>query len=77
MSKPFVQLIIESIVVGQLLLSVHYVTKNMLFPDIHNPMIILFLSGFFFHLLCEITGINLWYVKNYNKYLSIIEHQLK
>ena len=76
-SKPFTQLMIEAIVVGQLLNTVHYITRNMLFPYIHNTMIIIFLSGFIYHILCEITGINLMYVKNYNKYLAIIEHQLK
>lgn len=76
-SKPFTQLMIEAIVVGQLLNTVHYITRNMLFPDIRNTMIIIFLSGFIYHILCEITGINLMYVKNYNKFLSIINHNIR
>jgi hypothetical protein len=35
--------------------------------DTYIMEITLFLSGVLFHLVCEYTGINEWYVKNYYK----------
>lgn len=32
----------------------------------------LFISGALFHILCEYTGVNVWYVKNYNELLPKI-----
>lgn len=79
MNKSILQIILESIAVGQLLYPVYLLTKYILLPnilpfEITNIYIILFITGFLFHILCEITGINVLYVKNYNSILQQLEH---
>jgi hypothetical protein len=80
MQKSTLQLILEAIAVGALLYPVYLLTKYVLLPNIlpfqvTNIYIILFVTGFLFHIICEITGINLLYVKNYNSILNQIEQQ--
>lgn len=79
MNKSILQVILEGIAVGQLLFPVYLFTKYILLPntlpfEITNIYVILFITGLLFHILCEITGINLLYVKNYNSILQVIEH---
>ena len=79
MFKSLLQLILEAFAVGQLLFPVYLFTKYILLPNIlpfpvTNIYIILFITGFLFHIICEITGINLLYVKNYYSIISQIEH---
>jgi hypothetical protein len=71
--KSFNTVLFESIFVGALLVVlytlVEYITKNLLkFTNIPS-FVLLFLSGALFHLICEYTGINVWYVREYNKLL--------
>lgn len=78
MYKSFLQLILESVAVGQLLFPVYLFTKYILLPNIlpfevTNMYITLFITGFLFHIICEVTGINLLYVKNYNSIIQQIE----
>jgi len=73
MSKPFSVVLVEAIVVGILLVFVYNIVDLVL--GIYKledkiGLYILFFSGFIFHILCEITGINLWYVNDYNKYIK-------
>lgn len=79
MIKPFYQVVIEGIVVGQLLIWMYYITKSLIVPNLipivnftNNEAAIVFLSGFMFHLICEFTNINLWYVQNYYNILKKI-----
>lgn len=71
--KSFNTVFIESIFVGVLLIivyiAVEFVFKTLLnYKDIHH-FVFLFISGALFHLICEYTGINIWYVREYNKLL--------
>ena len=80
MQKSVLQLIFEAFAVGQLLFPVYLLTKYVLLPNIlpfpvTNIYIILCVTGFLFHIICEITGINLLYVKNYYSILHQIEQQ--
>jgi hypothetical protein len=72
MSKPFSIILMEAVVVGILLIIVYNIVNVILrLYKLGDKMglLVLFVSGFIFHILCEITGINLWYVKDYNKYI--------
>jgi hypothetical protein len=77
MQKPFSIILMEAVVVGILLIIVYNIVDLILLSyKLDDKMsllfykgLVLFVSGFIFHILCEITGINLWYVKDYNKYI--------
>lgn len=67
-------LIKEAFVVGILLVVLTHIIMNLLFlykksfylssKKNYNFELIVFMSGFLFHILCEITGLNIWYLKN-------------
>jgi hypothetical protein len=71
--KSFNTVLFESIFVGALLVVlytlVEYIAKNILNVTNIPSFALLFLSGALFHLICEYTGINVWYVREYNKLL--------
>jgi hypothetical protein len=68
MSKDYTTVLIEAIVVGGLLLALFYTVKNII--PTYSEIVQLFITGAAFHILCEISGINLWYVKNYVEILN-------
>jgi hypothetical protein len=73
MSKPFSVVLVEAVVVGILLIVVYNIVELVLgLYKLEDKigLYTLFFSGFIFHILCEITGVNLWYVNDYNKYIK-------
>jgi len=54
------QLATEAVVVGGMLIPMYLLTEQF----IKNKMAALFVSGAAFHLLCEVTGLNKWYLTN-------------
>lgn len=84
MGKPLYQIFIEGIVVGQLLVWIFNLTKYIIIPnliplfDLRGSNIpILFISGFLFHIICEFTGVNIWYVRNYYSILEKLKKPIK
>lgn len=67
--KPVSTVVIESIVVGALLVCFYMVVSNINHGE-GMLLINLFISGAIFHLAFEYTGLNLWYVREYNKLLK-------
>ena len=81
-SKSFLKIVIESIVVGILLIPITIIAGWLVtaivnkpsLPEVcatwnkHNIMEInLFVAGFLFHMISEYSGLNNWYCKNYFK----------
>ncbi len=67
--KLFLNLIIECFCIGILVLFagliIEYVyQKTHIKCETYKKYIILFFSGVLVHLFCELTGINVWYLKN-------------
>lgn len=67
--KSFQTVLLEAIVVGALLIVVYAAVEFVLQKYQMHPYVLLFLSGALFHLICEYTGVNVWYVREYNKIL--------
>lgn len=72
--KPVLTILIESTVVGAGLIALVYIVENYLskyLPNIiqNKKMQNLFISGFLFHIICEYTGVNTWYAREYCKIL--------
>ena len=65
--KDVITVFSEAIVVGVFLI-VFYYGVEMIMPD-HEFYKKLFISGVVFHLIFEYTGINILYVKHYQKIL--------
>jgi hypothetical protein len=81
--KTFSTVLIESVVVGVALIAIVFVVGTALksagYPmsepqpqcknwnDTHIMEVTLLLSGMLFHIICEYTGVNKWYVDNYYK----------
>lgn len=65
MSKDYTTVLIEAFIVGGLLVVLFNFIK-IIIPD-YSQTTQLFITGAAFHILCEISGLNLWYVKNYLK----------
>jgi len=74
-----VKVLIEGVVVGICTLVLGYIfgylineivlrfRKNDSTTHLYVMAIALFFTGFFFHILCEIAGLNRWYCKEYVK----------
>jgi hypothetical protein len=84
MKKPISQILIEAVVIGQLVLYTYWILTILVLPNLiniidltHNNIMIIFLTGFFVHIISEMSGINLWYVKNYTSILQTIESNIK
>ena len=70
--KEIKSVIIEAIVVGLLLIGIVKLVNDYLLkyiPDItgNKNIELLFVSGFLFHIICEYTGVNMWYSLEYCK----------
>jgi hypothetical protein len=74
-AKPTTLVITEAIIVGILLIGFVKITKDYILPYIPNfsgkpeNIELYIIAGFLFHLVCEYTGVNLWYSKEYCKLL--------
>lgn len=68
--KSIPTILIESSIVA-VLLAILFFLLTLVFDKKINNIIIVSLSGAIFHILCEYTGINIWYSKNYCKILNI------
>ena len=61
MRMPYAtQLATEAVVVGAALIPLFFIVNS----QIRNQSAALFVSGAAFHLLCEVTGLNKWYLTN-------------
>lgn len=69
MQKEYTIVLIEAIVIGILLVLLFNTIKSII-PG-YSLIVYLFITGSVFHILCEISGINLWYVKNYVEILGV------
>ena len=58
--KPPRTLALEAFVVGIMLAFLYFILARLA-----PPLVAVFLSGALFHLICEYTGINAWYARNY------------
>jgi hypothetical protein len=72
--KAINQVILESTIVGLLLIGIIKLVNDYLLKYIPNitgnkNIELLFVSGFLFHIICEYTGVNIWYSKEYCKLL--------
>ncbi len=65
--KPISTVIIEAVVVGALLIAfVFGVQMIVLRTSYKIPFAaVIFISGALFHIVCEYTGVNMWYSKKY------------
>lgn len=70
--KPIITVIYEAIFVGIGLIIIYNLTEFLIkYSNIQiNKVIILFISGFMFHILFEYIGLNLWYAKEYCKLIK-------
>jgi hypothetical protein len=73
--KPIKLVLTEAIIVGLLLIGFVKLVKDYLLQYIPNlsgqkeNIELFFVAGFLFHVVCEYTGINLWYSREYCKLL--------
>lgn len=70
--KLFSNVALEAVVVGALLIGIVKIVNDYLLKYIPNitgnkNIELLFVSGVLFHLLCEYTGVNMWYAREYCK----------
>ncbi len=70
MDKSIKQVAIETLFVGILLTFLFIIVLSITNPILKNNHMIhmllsVFLSGSIFHILCEYTGVNIWYSKQY------------
>jgi hypothetical protein len=70
--KPISLVLLEAFVVGIILVIFYYIFDKYFSKYLSNQnklYILLFISGFMFHIIFEYTGINLWYSKQYLNYM--------
>ncbi len=72
--KPILNVFIEASIVGILLVFFVKFCDKYIVPLLYVPnkyityeMELYIVSGFLFHFVCEYTGLNLWYAKDYCK----------
>jgi hypothetical protein len=70
--KTIPRILLEGIIIGVILVIIFWIIN--LWPHDHNKLYLLLLkiltSGFIFHILCEYTGLNIWYVNDYNEIIK-------
>lgn len=69
--KNFKLIFIESIVVAIGLIFLFIILKYIFNNNITNNYLLIGISGSLFHIICEYTGVNIWYSKQYCKILNI------
>jgi hypothetical protein len=69
-NKSISTVVMEATIIG-ILFIIMFMFLNLL--NITNLNLKLFLSAFLFHIFCEITGLNIWYSKNYVDLLNKID----
>jgi hypothetical protein len=62
--------LIEAAVVGVCLIAIVKIVRIVTEKWSLSEMLILFISGFVFHIICEYTGVNKWYAVEYCKLLE-------
>ncbi len=67
-SKTIFRVVLEGIIVGILFLFLFKMIESLLVNN--DKYTHLFITAFLFHILCEISGINIWYAKDYMKLLN-------
>jgi hypothetical protein len=64
--KSLSVLALEALIVGALLALLFMLVRGRM-----APVTAVFVSGALFHILCEVTGVNAWYARNYFSRSSI------
>jgi len=67
-NKTISRVVLEGIVIGIIFIILFRIIKSLLINN--DNYIHLFITAFLFHILCEISGINIWYVKDYINLLN-------
>jgi hypothetical protein len=62
--------LIEAAVVGVCLIAIVKIVRTVTEKWSPSEMLILFTSGFVFHIICEYIGVNKWYAVEYCKLLE-------
>lgn len=70
MAKDLGLVLFEAVVVGIGLVILYEIIKMVMSVKEKSNYIVLFLSGFVFHVLCEYTGVNVWYSLKYCEILK-------
>ena len=67
-NKTISRVVLEGIVIGIIFIILFRIIKSLLINNDNYTH--LFITAFLFHILCEISGINIWYVKDYINLLN-------
>jgi hypothetical protein len=73
MKKSAGIILLEASIIGAVLIGIFLLIElcnKFIFINKLHLLINIFISGFIFHILCEISGLNIWYVNNYNEILK-------
>jgi hypothetical protein len=65
--KSITNVLIEAVIVGIGLIAI---VRMVSYFKLNNEMLTLFVSGVTFHIICEYTGVNEWYARDYCKLLG-------
>jgi hypothetical protein len=72
--KDFHVVVFEAMIVGAILTTIFYFGTFYVFKRASDSpgfsFMVVFMSGFLFHLIFEYTGLNIWYVQDYSKLLK-------
>jgi hypothetical protein len=68
MKKSAINILVEASLVGLVLILIFLFINAIIINQ--SSILKLFLSGFIFHLLCEVSGLNIVYAKHYSALLE-------